>query len=430
MKNPTVSIVVPTLNDCNKLEELLLCLKNQSYLPSEIIIVDSSSNELIYDLVQNIDLPFSVSYFRIGKAFKLDRLYYFFFKMFKQELLFFKLFGKPRAYPYEATNFGVSKSSNQIVAFLDTTTLPIDSWLENHINFFNQGYEVVFGFTRYHSTSFKQELIHFSCWGHSNIETMPGTIIETKNYLNGLLINEGVRAGGDIDWRHRAKERHSYYLPKYFSVSYKSIPDSIFSSIKKSFIYQIHSAISDIQSNVRSAYFLIILLFSFLLVPKWNALVGWESSPLFIPHITKIYLITFLVFCLMIFILNQKKIKSIFNKKGLSRTLLIVLIGISFAVVYNWNGLIAQWVEDSVWFVPNITKIYLLLLLSISFLYRALIVPLRSGVSPKDIFPIKFVAIGAVGLLLDLAKTPGYVMGAIYTFLKNLKNHFSFSSKG
>ena len=44
------------------------------------------------------------------------------------------------------------------------------------------------------------------------------------------------------------------------------------------------------------------------------------------------------------------------NKKKL--TFLLILIFLTIAVV-NWNAVIAGWVEDAVFYVPHITKIYI-----------------------------------------------------------------------
>ena len=48
----------------------------------------------------------------------------------------------------------------------------------------------------------------------------------------------------------------------------------------------------DIQHKVKDVYMGIFLFLTVLIIPKWNSIVGWESSPLFIPNITKIYLLS------------------------------------------------------------------------------------------------------------------------------------------
>ena len=424
MVKKTIGIVIPTLNDTQNLINLLNILEEQTLLPTEIIVVDSSSNNQIRDYINFYKSPISIKYFRIGRAFLFDRFLFSLCKIFKITNTFKKYFDLPRAYPYEATNFGVKQCSSQYVVFLDTTTIPIKTWLEDYLSLCTKSFEVVFGSTKYFSNNYRSSLIHYSLWGNSHHETMPGSIIKRDNYLDGLLINEGVRAGGDVDWRIRVKRKHKWYFPKNYYIKYESIPNSIWAAVKKSFIYQLHSVASDIQRNTRNAYFLILVVLSFLIVPKWNSIVGWETSPLFIPNITKIYVLTFLSSSLIVLVANFKKVKEFFNSFAFGSTFKVALVLICFSIVYNWNSLIAKWVEESAWFFPHITKIYISFLVFLSFLYRGIFVPIRNNVALRKVFPFNFILIGAVGVLLDLAKMPGYLIGAIINFIRDLKSIF------
>ena len=51
--NSDISIVIPTLDCCNDLKILINSLENQSLVPAEIIISDSSKNLKIKDLIQS-----------------------------------------------------------------------------------------------------------------------------------------------------------------------------------------------------------------------------------------------------------------------------------------------------------------------------------------------------------------------------------------
>ena len=50
-----ISVVIPVMNDWDNLFEVIKCLNSQSYLPSEIIIVDSSSDNKIEELLSEIN---------------------------------------------------------------------------------------------------------------------------------------------------------------------------------------------------------------------------------------------------------------------------------------------------------------------------------------------------------------------------------------
>jgi len=81
--------------------------------------------------------------------------------------------------------------------------------------------------------------------------------------------------------------------------------------------------------------------------------------------------------------------------------------GISFVAVllaYNWNRVIAAWDQESIFFIPNITTISVISILIIYMLMRGIIIPRKKGVNLSFIFPINFIFIFLVSVLLDLTK--------------------------
>ena len=91
---------------------------------------------------------------------------------------------------------------------------------------------------------------------------------------------------------------------------------------------------------------------------------------------------------------------------------LIIFIFISVGV-YNWNFSIAGWVEEASLYIPHVTKFYLSLILVFSILYRGIYSPLRLNEERDFLFPLRWIQISIIGLCLDLAKIPGYVMGGL-----------------
>jgi hypothetical protein len=77
----------------------------------------------------------------------------------------------------------------------------------------------------------------------------------------------------------------------------------------------------------------------------------------------------------------------------------------------------AGWVEESVWYVPNITKIFLLSILALSFCYRGLYFPLKNKIPHTYLFPVNWLYVAFVGLYLDVVKSPGYILGSIFKAL-------------
>ena len=62
--------------------------------------------------------------------------------------------------------------------------------------------------------------------------------------------------------------------------------------------------------------------------------------------------------------------------------------------------------------IPNITKIYIGLLLGAGFVYRGLIKPMMNKTPPKELLPHRWFFVGIVGLSMDIAKVPGTIIGA------------------
>ena len=158
--------------------------------------------------------------------------------------------------------------------------------------------------------------------------------------------------------------------------------------------------------------FAFFLIFLTILIPKWNSIVGWEESVLYFPNITKLYVSALSV--LTIFALVAKRDWLIRNTNSiLGFAIATSALIISFFIVFSWNEVVAGWVEDSVWYFPHITKIYLSLAFSCSLIYRGIYFPLKNGITLAELFPFWWLKVGMLGFILDIAKAPGYVLGAI-----------------
>ena len=74
---------------------------------------------------------------------------------------------------------------------------------------------------------------------------------------------------------------------------------------------------------------------------------------------------------------------------------LILFIIVSYSI-YNWNSVVAKWVEDSIWYIPHITKIFISLVFLASFFYRGISFPLKNGIELSYLFPFRWLAVGYV----------------------------------
>ena len=63
-----ISVIIPTLDNPEDVFDVIKSLNQQILLPSEIIIVDSSSKDDIDNLSKNIDSEIPITYARFGRA--------------------------------------------------------------------------------------------------------------------------------------------------------------------------------------------------------------------------------------------------------------------------------------------------------------------------------------------------------------------------
>ena len=79
----------------------------------------------------------------------------------------------------------------------------------------------------------------------------------------------------------------------------------------------------------------------------------------------------------------------------------------------------ANWIETSDMYIPHITKIYLSILIMFSIVLRGLLLPIYKKVSLKFIFPFNWIIVGGTTFIIDIIKSPSYVLGAlIFPFIQ------------
>ena len=125
-----VSIVIPSRNDIKSLDKVLFAIKNQTILPNETVIVDSSENSEIKGLIDKYENIININYYSVKKA-----------------------------YPGKARNIGVNLSTSDWIAFLDCKTLPEKDWLERYQHLI-RAYQtdLVFGVTQFDAFSDYQKV--------------------------------------------------------------------------------------------------------------------------------------------------------------------------------------------------------------------------------------------------------------------------------
>lgn len=385
-----ISIVIPTFNDSDYFLEALDALEKQTFSDIEIIVVDSSTEP---NSSQVIEESMQVSFLDTTYK-KIDR-----------------------AYAGKSMNEGLKIVKGELVGFLDTKTIPDRDWLEKYLSYINEGYSVVFGLTRYKEITHFQKILKAASYGEIGHQTVPGTVIKKDaiNLTGGFI--ENLRAAYDQEWKERVMSGLKFLIPDQASITYAKLPSNILEVIKKYLIYSFHHARVEVQVNLKQAYLSLSLLLSGVIVSRWNFLLeGWDKNPLFIDDITKIYFFS-VIFLLFVLMLVYRFIPLKSSRLFLGSLKIIVFIFISYGV-FRWNAVIANWLESAFLYVPHITKIYVIGLILFSIGYRGLYMPLKRKVPKSFLFPFKWIYIGSLGLLLDLTKAPGFMLGAVLSIFR------------
>jgi len=186
MDNPFVSVIIPVLNDSERLQTCLEALENQTYPKSvyEVIVVDNGSDENIESLVNQ----------------------------YSQVTLYFE----SKRGSYAARNKGLSKAKGDIIAFTDSDCIPASDWIQKgvanlllvpnyglvagRVNIFFKNsdkptaveiYESVAAFPqRYYA-----EVMRFGAT--ANVFTFRTVIQRIGNF------NEKLKSGADVEWGQR-----------------------------------------------------------------------------------------------------------------------------------------------------------------------------------------------------------------------------------
>jgi glycosyltransferase involved in cell wall biosynthesis len=382
-----ISVVIPSRNDdINLFRDTLNCILAQDLKPKELVVVDSSSNSNVEKLLKDINFhEIAIIYKKIEGTFA----------------------GK-------STNIGMKLANEKYIALLDTKTKPKPNWLSTYINFIEkEGLELVFGNTKFFSHTWFQDLIRMSSYGDSSHETVPGTVFLKSKLYTGIFFIENVRSSYDIEWRNRVKEKLLTKTPNVALIEYEDFPKNFQETVKKYFIYSFYTAIVNVQKDAKDLYLSVFLIATALIIPRWNFFLdGWDANPLYIADVTKKYFLSILAIFFSLLVTSRFFPQSV--KENLAfNTLKYLAYLFIFLAIFNWNAVVAEWVEDATFYIPHITKIFIFFVILTSIFIRGIFKPLSNEVKLEYLLPLRWLFIGMMGLIIDIVKAPGYVIGSI-----------------
>ena len=207
--------------------------------------------------------------------------------------------------PGSARNEGFKLIDTLYVVFLDIRTIPTTLWPGSLYEFIlSQRYDLQLGSVSYRSSSFIQECLLAATYGFKPLPCLPG-LITTKEVFFKIGCFLPFRAGEDVEWITRARmlslkinEENGHPLLTYSLPSNKGI---LF-YVRKWFNYYSASFLTPSYSAQRYLYMSFSLIVIVMSLASWNWIVArWdESSNLYIPHVTRLALLS--LFCLYLFV--------------------------------------------------------------------------------------------------------------------------------
>ena len=382
-----ICVVIPVQNNDKYLLKIFHGVDNQSLPPREIVIVDSSSNNKISNLINEWNGAIPVKYIKVDTA-----------------------------YPGDARNIGVEIAKSEWIAFLDSTTVPEHDWLERCVEMaIEKKADFVGGLALFEADTYFKKLLRATSYGCSQCGTLPGSIMKKEVFEKSGGFIPSIRSSEDIEWIERIKTLGvKTDTVKYPVTKYYGLPGNLWSAIKKYYKFAMATAQTEVLKGQKKLYMSALLMLLTILTYKWNLFVaGWDkNSILYIPHITKIYLVSlvvlYVVFKGFLRPWNRKIKLGVFEK-----AYLFVIVVLITGLIYKWNFIFARFNVESVFYIPHITKIYVTSLLLLSIVFRGIIRPLRRNVELSFIFPFKWVLIGLLGVTLDIVKAPGFIWGGM-----------------
>lgn len=277
-----ISLIIPALSSNFYIEDFLINILLWKKLPNEIIIVNTSRKILIDKLI-------------IQK-----------FKKKKVDLI---LVHKKNFLPGAARNEGILKSKYDHILFLDMNTQPFDKyWLKKNFDYIlKKKLDGVFGQTIYLADTYAEKIIRASTYGKAPLLTIPGSIFKKKVVLKVGSFDKHSRAGEDTDWLQRLHKCDFKIMKAIQPIFYKGLYRTNYTLIAKKWIRNYYQSASLPHLNIQKYLYLISLfLILFIIVFNWNYSTLCFSSNfclnnynneegIFIPHITKFFLLIVLL---------------------------------------------------------------------------------------------------------------------------------------
>tara|TARA_Y100000768_G_scaffold362209_1_gene320849 strand:- start:3480 stop:4496 length:1017 start_codon:yes stop_codon:yes gene_type:complete len=267
LDSPLISIIIPHKDDLIFLRNLIKELSNQTFKNFEVIIVDSSSNEM-----------------RVSED------------MFHEESkLSIKIIHTKNTFPGKARNIGVNEASAEYIAFIDAKSIPVKNWLQKNYDLLNASdAKIILGLFKSANSdlNFFQKILKASSYGNIQHVSVPGSLMRKDTFKSSGCFNEDVGAGEDIEWIERLQKLNlKLEISNEINFFYIGFPKTLNKAIKKWVFYSFENAKINILQTQKSLYFILLMVLILYFIYSWNYLFtqgAWNNSPYFVPNLNTI----------------------------------------------------------------------------------------------------------------------------------------------
>ena len=256
--------------------------------------------------------------------------------------------------PGEARNIGLNISKGNYIAFLDVNTIPESNWLENSIKLLVDNPDGFLGRTIYKYSNDFEKLFIGATYGFKPLYTIPGSLIKKDLFAKIGWFLPFVRSGEDSDWIKRCLLFNK-------NIKNKKCPTiNYFGLRNKTFSY---------------------------LCKKWYRYYCSSSAEVQIFQRQKYLYFFFIAICLIL-------------------------------ISFNWNYMFSQWEEDSIFYLPHITKIMISIIVATYTVIRIICLPIYKGFNFKNLNLINWAQFIFINITLDSIKLAAFIVSSFSNLLK------------
>ena len=213
-----ISVIITYYNESETLETTLDLIASQTLLPNEVLLIDSSSTDGSYDIIQR-----------------------WIKKNSSQRNIIFRNIQEGTSFPGTSMNVGIRNADFDILAFMDCGLLFENDWLQKQKDYLqSNNTDVVSGLFYFKGVTLLDKTAIAQTYGYQRLRpTVPSSFVRKTVFKKTGLFLENIRAAADTDWVYKLgrkkikRDTNKHVIIKYNGVNYaRSIKDIFIKTMK------------------------------------------------------------------------------------------------------------------------------------------------------------------------------------------------------